>query len=376
MIDLAGSERVGITGATGKRLEECKKINQSLSALGNVISALTDKKLRSHIPYRDSKLTRLLEDSLGGNCITTMMAMISPSVKCFHESLSTLKFAHRAKHIKNEAKINNNYDQSNLMKRYEIEISKLKKELEIKDNLLAGRIPFKQLEDKRKKAEEEKEELEESLKREIWKYEKEHKERVELEEKLKKIVSYGNIKVEETPQFRKALEEKQKEMKIEFNKKLIQVQKSEPSVCEIKDNMNSILYQQRDIMNELTERLNERDDIIIQLQEELDAFDRIQMEQEQEIIKKDMKINQLEGVIREKNIPFPSESAESSKFINKGSQNSASSIQNKDQTNDCLSIKRQVSLMESRSSQNSENPDSSCSSVFLIRIKMELRKTY
>jgi kinesin family protein 3/17 len=65
LVDLAGSERVRVTGATGKRLEECKKINQSLSALGNVIAALTDlKQTRNHIPYRDSKLTRLLEDSL------------------------------------------------------------------------------------------------------------------------------------------------------------------------------------------------------------------------------------------------------------------------------------------------------------------------
>jgi kinesin family protein 3/17 len=66
LVDLAGSERVHITGATGKRLEESKKINQSLSALGNVIGALTESKPRQHIPYRDSKLTRILEDSLGG----------------------------------------------------------------------------------------------------------------------------------------------------------------------------------------------------------------------------------------------------------------------------------------------------------------------
>lgn len=86
LVDLAGSERVRVTGATGKRLEESKKINQSLSCLGNVIAALTDLKSRSHIPYRDSKLTRILEDSLGGNCKTTMMAMITPSADAFAES--------------------------------------------------------------------------------------------------------------------------------------------------------------------------------------------------------------------------------------------------------------------------------------------------
>ena len=86
LVDLAGSERVRVTQATGQRLEESKKINQSLSALGNVIAALTDIKSRPHIPYRDSKLTRILEDSLGGNCKTTMMAMISPSSDAFGES--------------------------------------------------------------------------------------------------------------------------------------------------------------------------------------------------------------------------------------------------------------------------------------------------
>lgn len=84
----------------GKRLEESKKINASLSALGNVIAALTAKGDRSHIPYRDAKLTRILEDSLGGNCRTTMICTIAPAMDAFQESLSTLKFANRAKNIK------------------------------------------------------------------------------------------------------------------------------------------------------------------------------------------------------------------------------------------------------------------------------------
>lgn len=130
LVDLAGSERVRVTQATGQRLEESKKINQSLSALGNVIAALTDLKARPHIPYRDSKLTRILEDSLGGNCKTTMMAMISPSADAFGESQSTLKFANRAKKIKNEARINEDIDQRTLLRKYEIELRRLKQELE------------------------------------------------------------------------------------------------------------------------------------------------------------------------------------------------------------------------------------------------------
>lgn len=132
LVDLAGSERVMVTGATGKRLEESKSINKSLSTLGNVITALTAPKGRSHIPYRDSKLTRILEDSLGGNCKTTMMAMISPSNDAFSESLSTLKFATRAKKIKNKARINEDLDQRALLRKYEQELRRLRAELEAK----------------------------------------------------------------------------------------------------------------------------------------------------------------------------------------------------------------------------------------------------
>lgn len=91
-VDLAGSERVRSTGATGVRLEESKKINQSLSALGNVIAALTDSKGKSHIPYRDSKITRILEDSLGGNCRTVVLTMISAANENFSENVKILTF--------------------------------------------------------------------------------------------------------------------------------------------------------------------------------------------------------------------------------------------------------------------------------------------
>ena len=110
-----------ISGATGQQLEESKKINKSLSALGNVIYALTDSKGRTHIPYRDSKLTRLLENSLGGNCRTTMIGMISPAECSFCESLSTLNFAKRAKSIKNRVIVNEDIDHNALIRQYENE---------------------------------------------------------------------------------------------------------------------------------------------------------------------------------------------------------------------------------------------------------------
>ena len=105
LVDLAGSERQAKTGATGDRLKEATKINLSLAALGNVISALVDGK-NSHIPYRDSKLTRLLQDSLGGNSRTIMVANLGPASYNYEETITTLRYANRAKNIKNKPKIN------------------------------------------------------------------------------------------------------------------------------------------------------------------------------------------------------------------------------------------------------------------------------
>ena len=104
LVDLAGSEKISQTGVTGNKLEEAKKINLSLSALGNVIKALTDK--AEHIPYRDSKLTRLLQESLGGNFKTTLIVNCSPHPRNVEDTLNTLKFAQRAKTIKNKAVVN------------------------------------------------------------------------------------------------------------------------------------------------------------------------------------------------------------------------------------------------------------------------------
>ena len=105
LVDLAGSEKVGKTGASGQTLEEAKKINKSLSTLGMVINALTDGK-SSHVPYRDSKLTRILQESLGGNSRTTLIVNCSPAAYNAEETLSTLRFGMRAKSIKNNARIN------------------------------------------------------------------------------------------------------------------------------------------------------------------------------------------------------------------------------------------------------------------------------
>merc|ERR1712183_797454 len=104
LVDLAGSERAKRTMAEGDRLKEGIKINSGLLTLGNVISALGDGV--PHIPYRDSKLTRLLQNSLGGNAMTVMIACTSPAMNPQEETLNTLKYADRARKIKNKAVVN------------------------------------------------------------------------------------------------------------------------------------------------------------------------------------------------------------------------------------------------------------------------------
>lgn len=126
LVDLAGSERQSKTGSTGQRLAEATKINLSLSTLGNVISSLVRKD--THIPYRDSKLTRLLQDSLGGNSKTVMVANIGPANYNYDETCNTLRYANRAKHIKNKPKINEDPKDA-MLREFQTEIAKLRQQL-------------------------------------------------------------------------------------------------------------------------------------------------------------------------------------------------------------------------------------------------------
>jgi kinesin family protein 11 len=127
LVDLAGSENIGRSGAENKRATEAGLINKSLLTLGRVINALVDKS--SHIPYRESKLTRLLQDSLGGRTKTCIIATVSPARNNLEETISTLDYAFRAKNIRNKPQINSIISKSKLLRDIGMEMEKLKSEL-------------------------------------------------------------------------------------------------------------------------------------------------------------------------------------------------------------------------------------------------------
>ncbi|XP_060896368.1 kinesin-like protein KIF11 isoform X2 [Labrus mixtus] len=127
LVDLAGSENIGRSGAVDKRAREAGNINQSLLTLGRVITALVEK--RPHVPYRESKLTRILQDSLGGRTKTSIIATVSPSSSNLEETLSTLEYASRAKNIMNKPEVNQKLTKRTLIKEYTEEIERLKRDL-------------------------------------------------------------------------------------------------------------------------------------------------------------------------------------------------------------------------------------------------------
>ena len=185
LVDLAGSEKISKTGATGHTLEEAKIINKSLTTLGRVINNLTDGKSQ-HVPYRESKLTRVLQESLGGNSKTCLIITCSPSIYNESETLSTLRFGERAKKIKNKPKINK-----------EVTVAELQKLVDqLKENLKKANARITQLENYIKQnnlsvpeSNYKKEEDEEEKQKEIEEKEKEKDAQMKMEEIKKKIDS-------------------------------------------------------------------------------------------------------------------------------------------------------------------------------------------
>lgn len=281
LVDLAGSERVRLSGATGQRLEESKQINKSLSALGNVISALTDSKGRTHIPYRDSKLTRMLEDSLGGNCKTTMIAMVSPAIDALMETISTLKFANRAKHIRNEARINEDLDQKSLLRKYERELKILRAELEARNKNVVDKRKLLELEEQRRRAEADRMSAIKALEARSIEFMREKEEKKKLEQRIAMLVSQmtggdgsslpnlarAGLDMSMTQDL--ALKQQQEKLREEYERKLADIEKERVTIEEEKaqvDRYKQLLLKQRDIMIALTQRLVERDEQIMALQ--------------------------------------------------------------------------------------------------------------
>uniref|UniRef100_A0A672R6Z8 Kinesin-like protein n=1 Tax=Sinocyclocheilus grahami TaxID=75366 RepID=A0A672R6Z8_SINGR len=212
LVDLAGSERQTKTGVQGERLKEATKINLSLSALGNVISALVDGR-SSHVPYRDSKLTRLLQDSLGGNAKTIMVATLGPASYNYEETLTTLRYANRAKNIKNKPRVNEDPKDA-LLREFQEEIARLKAQLDKRGMLTKRKRRSRSL---RKTGEGEEEEVEEedvedddeeSVEKEAQEYMKEQQEKLERE---KEAIRDDHSLVAEEKQ--RLLEEKERMMR-------------------------------------------------------------------------------------------------------------------------------------------------------------------
>lgn len=213
LVDLAGSERQSKTGAEGEVLEQAIHINQSLATLGNVVSALVLGK--KHVPFRDSKLTKMLQDSLGGNSKTIMIANIGPADMNYEETVSTLRYANRVKQIKTKPKINEDPKDA-MIRQYQEELNKLKEELAKAggggvqvDNgdgengsIIQSYVPKEKIEEMENKLKQEKDVMER-----------------EMEKEKKKILESKNTAEDEKMNLLKKLEKKKEDQQVQQKNK-------------------------------------------------------------------------------------------------------------------------------------------------------------
>ena len=253
--------------------------------------------------------TRMLEDSLGGNCRTTMMAMISPALEAMVESLSTLKFANRAKNIRNEARVNEDLDQKSLLRKYERELKKLRAELDARSKNVVDKRRLLELDEQRKRAEADKMMAIKALEARSVEFMREKEEKKRLEQRIAMLMGQmikGDKSQEETATgdaivqqqatglgsegeqggqaFHVMMKEQQEKLRQEYDGKLAEIERERESIEEEKaqvDRYKQLLLKQRDIMIALTQRLVERDEQIMALQDELDAYDRHHKELEE-----------------------------------------------------------------------------------------------
>ena len=287
LVDLAGSERVGKTNATGQTFDEGKKINLSLTALGSVIDALSSN--RKYIPYKDSKLTRLLADSLGGNTKTVMFANISPASYNYDETLGTLRYASRAKLIKNAPKVNEDPKDA-LLKQYEEEIKALKEKL-----ANGGDIPgeIEEIEEI-----EEEEEEEENDKNDNDNNEGKPKFKRKITKKITKVYKGDFVQVIDDPE-KAALMSKIAELEKNMidNKKLEKAEvniKKSLSKDELEKRMKEQEEENRKFKEYREKKMKENEEIEAKLQKLKE-----QKEKEEELLKNDK--NKLQEKIKELN---------------------------------------------------------------------------
>ncbi len=316
------------------------QINKSLSSLGNVISALTDAKPRQHVPYRDSKLTRMLEDSLGGNCKTTMMAMISPAFESMQETISTLKFANRAKNIRNEARVNEDLDQKSLLRKYERELKKLRAELEERNKNVVDKRRLLEVDEQRRRAEADKMTAIRALEARSLEFMKEKEEKKKLEQRISTLMGQmirgakagadggdmqwaaaaavaGDVGAM-VPELQVIMKQQQDKLRNEYDSKLADLERERETIEEEKaqvDRYKQLLLKQRDIMIALTQRLVERDEQITALQDELDAYDRHHKELEEKLDEKTAMLIRLQRISMEVNASSPFKNEELSKTL-------------------------------------------------------------
>lgn len=319
LVDLAGSERVNLSGATGMRLEESKQINKSLSMLGSVIKALTEAKENSHIPYRNSKLTRMLEDSLGGNCKTTMMAMISPAFEAMMETISTLKFANRAKNIRNEARVNEDLDQKSLLRKYERELKKLRAELEERSKNVVDKRRLLELDEQRRRAEADKMAAIKALEARSLEFMKEKEEKKKLEQRIAMLTSQmlrgerSNGGGNNSANPGQDANGNESEVRQQYEAKLAEMEREREGIEAEKaqvDRYKQLLLKQRDIMIALTQRLVERDEQIVNLQDELDSYDQRARELEEKLDEKTALLIKFQRISMEVNAKSPMKNEE------------------------------------------------------------------
>ncbi|XP_062517436.1 uncharacterized protein LOC134192702 [Corticium candelabrum] len=244
LVDLAGSERVKASGVQGKRLEEAMKINLSLSAFGKVILALTSPG-QQHIPYRDSKLTRLLQDSLGGNCKTTLITTITPVSLHYSETVNSLKFANRAKSVKNYAIVNEDFSQQAMLSKYEQEIKKLRRALaeqQLGSDRLVVQEQLHKMQSQWAQVTKEKEDVESELARRVEEVEKTQQEKQKLQQKIEALeqeVLVGGTKVEETPEFEMAMRKAQEQLQSEYEERYRDLEREREALAKEKEELQA-----------------------------------------------------------------------------------------------------------------------------------------